>query len=65
MLPDGSGIDLCRQIKEDHDNKNIPVIIMSAHAGLVHFENLCEPDDFISKPFDIGNVLDRIRKLLN
>lgn len=65
MLPDGSGIDLCQQIKEDKQNGNIPVIIMSAHAGLVHLEHLCEPDDFISKPFDIDNVLTRIRILLN
>lgn len=65
MLPDGSGIDLCRQIKEDHDNKNIPVIIMSAHAGLGHFENLCEPEDFIAKPFDIDHVLEKIRNLFN
>lgn len=65
MLPDGSGIDLCRQIKQDTDNKDVPVIIMSAHAGLAHFENLCEPDDLIAKPFDIDNVLQRIHRLLN
>lgn len=65
MLPDGSGIDLCQQIKNDHYNKGVPVIIMSAHANLNHMKDMCQPDDLISKPFDIDNVLERIESILN
>ena len=65
MLPDGSGIDLCQQIKRDQYNDGIPVIIMSAHANLSHMKNICQPDDLISKPFDIENVLERIQSILN
>ena len=65
MLPDGSGIDLCQQIKRDQYNDGIPVIIMSAHANLSHMKNICHPDDLISKPFDIENVLERIQSILN
>lgn len=61
MLPDGSGIDLCKEIK---NNVNIPVIIMSAHARLYDIKKLCEPDDIIVKPFDIDDVLKRIEKVL-
>ncbi|KFC22498.1 response regulator transcription factor [Epilithonimonas lactis] len=61
MLPDGSGINLCRDIKSSTPNLGIPVIIMSAHAHLDQMKNLCDPDDFISKPFDIDMMLDRIR----
>ncbi len=64
MLPDGSGIDLCQEIKQDKHNKGIPVIIMSAHANLSHMKNLCQPDDLIAKPFDIENVLERIQMVL-
>lgn len=64
MLPDGSGIDLCKNIKLDTNNRNTPVIIMSAHAHLNELKNLCEPDDFISKPFDLDNVLGRIDNIL-
>ena len=64
MLPDGSGIDLCQQIKKDQENKDIPVIIMSAHANLSHMQYLCQPDDLIAKPFDIENVLARIQKII-
>jgi len=65
MLPDGSGIDLCRQVKQDKENNGIPVIIMSAHAHLVQMENMCQPDDFIAKPFDIDNVLTRIQNIIH
>ena len=64
MLPDGSWIDLCKEIKSDTNNSNIPVIIMSAHAHLHKLKNLCKPDDFISKPFDLDNVLGRIENIL-
>lgn len=65
MLPDGSGIDLCQQIKNDKNDKGVPVIIMSAHANLNHMKNMCKPDDLISKPFDIDNVLERIKFILS
>lgn len=64
MLPDGSGIDLCKELKNSNQNKDIPVIMMSAHAQLTHFIDICQPDDFISKPFDIDNLLMKIQVML-
>ncbi|WP_294297510.1 response regulator [uncultured Chryseobacterium sp.] len=61
MLPDGSGIDLCQQIKLDESSKDIPVIMMSAHADQEQVKNLCQPDDLIAKPFDIDYLLKRIK----
>lgn len=60
MLPDGSGTDLCKEIKGDKDSQNIPVIIMSAHANLEDICYECLPNDFIPKPFDIDDLLLRI-----
>lgn len=64
MLPDGSGLDLCSEMKSSEKNDGVPVIIMSAHAKLGQLELICEPDDFITKPFDIENLLKRIEKSL-
>lgn len=64
MLPDGSGIDLCREIKDNEKNDKVPVIIMSAHAQLSQLIDICNPDDFITKPFDIDNLLSRIEKII-
>lgn len=63
-LPDGSGIDLCNEIKKNSNNTNIPVIIMSAHAHLTNICDTCQPDNFISKPFDIDNLLLIVHKIL-
>lgn len=64
MLPDGSGTDLCREIKSDKDSLDIPVIIMSAHADLRDICYECLPNDFIPKPFDIDDLLLRIGETL-
>jgi len=64
MLPDGSGIDLCKEIKNNDLNEGIPVIIMSAHAQLTQIKDVCNPDDFIAKPFDIDQLLQQIQKMV-
>ncbi|MDN5396315.1 MAG: response regulator, partial [Chryseobacterium sp.] len=45
MLPDGSGIDLCNEFRNNLQNKDVPVIIMSAHAKLIEISDACQPDD--------------------
>lgn len=61
MLPDGNGVDLCIDLKKEERTKNIPVIVMSAHAGaLAVLEQACA-DDFISKPFDLDKFLVRVK----
>lgn len=64
MLPDGSGIDLCREIKQDSNNENVPVVIMSAHASIGDLKGICEPEMFVSKPFDINYLLEIIKSAI-
>lgn len=64
MLPDGNGIDVCRQLKLDEKTKNIQIIIMSAHAAeKAVLEEACA-DDFISKPFDLDHLLEHVKRLV-
>ncbi|WP_316850484.1 response regulator transcription factor [Pedobacter agri] len=58
MLPDGSGLDVCEQIKSV---SNTPVLVMSAHATLKDIESKCVPSNFIQKPFDIENLLRQVK----
>ncbi|GAB3429853.1 hypothetical protein GCM10027516_37680 [Niabella aquatica] len=55
MLPDGNGIELCKQIKENALTSHIAVIIMSAYE----FSNIHEAcaDYVISKPFSIKEMM--------
>lgn len=61
MLPDGNGVDLCRELKKNAETKKIPVVLMSAHADISRTEGA---DDFIAKPFDVDELLRRIEKQL-
>jgi len=64
MLPDGSGIELCNEVKNSSENYEIPVILMSAHAQVKDFAERCNPEDFIHKPFDIDILLSKIQNVL-
>lgn len=63
MLPDGSGMDLLRSVRERSD---MPVIILSALDGIDDrregFES--EADDYIVKPFLAEDLLWRIEAVL-
>ncbi|GAA4315776.1 hypothetical protein GCM10023115_26390 [Pontixanthobacter gangjinensis] len=61
MLPDGNGVDLCRNLKNSEKKRQIPVMLMSAHAD----PSIADDSgaiDFIRKPFDIEELYGRIEK---
>ncbi|WP_068401140.1 response regulator transcription factor [Pedobacter cryoconitis] len=62
MLPDGNGLELCREIRTMQRTKDIPIIVMSAHASADTVFQQCSANDFISKPFDLNDILFRIKK---
>jgi DNA-binding response OmpR family regulator len=60
MLPDGNGLDLCREIKAAYPA--LPVVILTAYAHHVRQEaeaRRCRADAFVAKPFD-PERLDRL-----
>lgn len=63
MLPDGDGIDFCKNIKS---NLDIPVIFLTAkdsEGDIVKGLNV-GADDYIVKPFRIGELVARINNAL-
>lgn len=65
QLPDGLGTDLCQHVKSLPEGKNIPVIMMSAHASTQNIASVCPADEIMVKPFDIGVLLKKIKTLLS
>lgn len=66
MMPEMSGYDVCRILKEDENTKNIPIIFVTARHEPEHEEyglNLGAVD-YISKPFALATVLARVRNHL-
>jgi len=64
QLPDGNGLDVCKNLKNNPIYSKIPIIMMSAHLKMNAMMENCRADDFIEKPFDIDLLLKRVARLL-
>ena len=66
MLPDGSGLDLCRQIKSNSTTQEIPILILTAKDDevdkVVGFE--LGADDYVTKPFSVRELILRVKAIL-
>jgi DNA-binding response OmpR family regulator len=60
MLPDGNGIDICRKLKSNIKTHDIPVMIMSANNNLRKVKGKCAAEDYINKPFDLNDFMERV-----
>ena len=65
MLPDGDGLKLCREIKNNKRSQMIPIVMMSAHSPSEVLANEACADGFILKPFDLPEVSVKIQNFLN
>ena len=66
MLPDLSGTEVCRALKDDQDLKGMPVLVVSALGEeidrVVGFE--LGADDYVTKPFSVRELVLRVRAIL-
>ncbi|MDR6266009.1 MULTISPECIES: phosphate regulon transcriptional regulator PhoB [Rhodobacterales] len=63
MLPQTSGLEICRQVKRNKDTKHIPVIMLTARGeeddkirGLD-----TGADDYVVKPYSVRELMARVR----
>ena len=66
QLPEVSGLDVTRWLKEDDDLKSIPVIAVTAFAMKGDEERIREGgcEAYISKPISVTHFLDTVRRLI-
>ena len=66
MLPDGSGLDLFRELKQDKSKSSMSVIILTAKDDevdkVVGFE--LGADDYVTKPFSVRELILRVKAVL-
>tara|TARA_Y200000002_G_C22605267_1_gene631303 strand:+ start:413 stop:1105 length:693 start_codon:yes stop_codon:yes gene_type:complete len=66
MLPDGSGLDLCRELKSDLTNESPLILILTAKDDevdrVVGFE--LGADDYVTKPFSVRELILRVKAIL-
>jgi len=66
MLPDGDGLDLCRELRSASRTRGLPLLMLSARGEptdrIVGLE--VGADDYLPKPFEPRELLARLRALL-
>jgi DNA-binding response OmpR family regulator len=63
MLPDGNGVELCNIVRTNPSIGRVPIMMMSANRALSDISTLCSADDFIAKPFDIFDFVNKLGRL--
>lgn len=66
MLPNVSGIEVCRQLKTRADTRNVPIIMLSARSEEVDRVRGLETgaDDYVIKPYSVVELMARVRAQL-
>jgi phosphate regulon transcriptional regulator PhoB len=66
MLPGMSGLDVCRQLRNDQATARLPVVMLTARAAEVDRVLGLEmgADDYVAKPFSPRELMARVRAVL-
>jgi two-component system phosphate regulon response regulator PhoB len=66
MLPDMSGVEVCRRLRQDERTRGVPVIMLTAKGEeidrVVGFE--VGADDYVTKPFSVRELMLRVKAVL-
>ena len=66
MLPDISGTEVCRKLRQEAATQDIPVVMLTAKGDeidrVVGFE--VGADDYVSKPFSVRELMLRVRAII-
>jgi DNA-binding response OmpR family regulator len=55
---------LCKEIKQVHATRHIPVIILSTSPDIAEIAKNCNADGYLAKPFDIDEIVSLVNKVL-
>jgi two-component system phosphate regulon response regulator PhoB len=66
LLPEMNGLEICRRIRREPTSPRIPIIMVTAKASEADFASAraAGVDDYVTKPFSVRKVVERIRALL-
>lgn len=60
-----TGADICREIKSNYETKDLPVMLVSAETDLDLIAREWAADAYVHKPFDIFDLLIRVKEFLS
>lgn len=66
MMPELSGYDVCRQLRENPNTANIPLLILTARAQPMDRQMAADAgaDDFVTKPITRDDLIQHLQELL-
>ena len=66
-LPDINGFDLCRELKQRHISYRTPIVLLSGNDHAERRAKALElgAADFIIKPFEVEDFLERVERYTN
>jgi two-component system response regulator VicR len=60
-----SGLEICADIKRKYHNLKLPVILVSAESDLATLAEQCGADGYITKPFDVDELVMHVKEYIN
>jgi DNA-binding response OmpR family regulator len=64
LLSGANGVDVCARLKQNSAS-HMPIMMISAHPNAKEICISAGADDFISKPFDMHDMLSKVNYLIN
>ena len=72
MMPDKNGYDVCKELKDDPEYQDIPILLLTAVASKISSTTYThrmgmetEADDYIDKPVEAKELVRLIERLIN
>ena len=59
-----NGLDICRTLKGQATTRQLPIILFSAKKEAEELAYEAGADDFIAKPFNLDDMLDKVERFL-
>lgn len=57
-----SGKDICHTLKQNQATQHLPIILISANPDIAQTAEECGADGFVRKPFNIRQLLDKLKQ---
>ncbi len=64
LLSGTNGGQVCKKLKSQGHTKHIPIIMISDHPDAREVALEASADDFIPKPFDMSDLLKKVKKYI-
>lgn len=61
-LNEREGYLLCTELKDMHETKDVPIILLSTANNIEEIATICRAEGYVSKPFDLNELLEEVQR---